>query len=326
MKKTLRIIAFSLFSITGLTVVSCDNESYDPIIEGEKGVGKSIVTVNNQGDMIMLREGVVASKDREGRVTIKIVGADKSGKDILTLNTFKLQKGTFPTNATANECFYKSVEHNLLYTTIDKDRPNMISGTFAISEINRKARVLSGSFDIKRMMPTNNDNPNLKPFAISGSFKDIAIVRSYDTYLEAFADNEEMENLRETVKIEGNRIIITGLDNVEKTQELILDLPKEGLAVTGNDPKDFKKLGWFKVAYTSKYGVKYTSEGMGENDGVLRIDVAELVKDTKTNKSEYWVKGRFEANLVGADKENKDKKVKITFGEFSIKLDATVTK
>ncbi|WP_121967101.1 DUF6252 family protein [Myroides sp. N17-2] len=321
MKKTLRILAFSLFSIAGLTVVSCDNESYDPIIEGEKGVGKPVVTVNNQGDMIMLREGVVASKDRDGKITIEIVGADKSGKDVLTLNTFKLQRGTFPTNATANECNYYSVENKLLYTTIDKDRPNVISGMLTISEINRKARVLSGNFDIKRMMPTNNDNPNLKAFAISGSFKDINIVRSYATYLEAFADNEEMENLRETARIEGNRIIITSLDHVEKTQELILDLPSEGLVVTGSDPKEFKKLGWFKVAYTSKYGVKYTSDEVAESEGSLRIDEADY-KDGKL----ISLKGRFEANLIGVGEENKDKKVKITFGEFSIKLDAPVDK
>ncbi|MCC9041345.1 hypothetical protein LNQ81_01175 [Myroides sp. M-43] len=313
MKKTFKILAFSLFAITGFTVVSCDNEGYDPIIEGELGVGKPTMTINNQGDVILLREGIVATLDKDGILEIKVAGADKSGQDSLILRALKFQTGTFPTNA--NKCEYYSWENKLRYTTIDKDRPTFITGLLKINTINRKARVLSGDFNITRMIPENQDNPNLKAFAISGDFKDIRFVRKEATYLEAFVNEEPLENPKEKAEIKGNNIVITSIDGVEMTQELIIELPNNDVLEASSDPKEFKNLGWFNVLYTSKYGVKYTSEGMDDKDGLLRIDAVEY----KNNKI-VSLKGRFEAMLRGADEGKEEERVKITFGDFSVKF------
>lgn len=309
MKKTLKILTLGLFAITGLTVVSCDNEKYDPIIEGEKGVGKPILTINNQGDHILLRDSLVATVDKDGMVELMVAGADKKRKDVLILRTLKFQKGTFPTNA--NESNYFSVEHKTWYTTKDKDRPNVITGLVNISTINRKARVLTGDFDITRMMPVGKDNPNLKPFAISGSFSDIPFKRKEATYLEAFVDGEALENPKEKAEVKANRIVITSLDGIEMTQELILDFPSNETLVEMSDPKEFKELGWFKVSYTSKYGIKYTSEGVAESEGFMRFDEVKY-KDGKL----VSLKGRFDATLVRVDKP--EEKVKITYGDFSV--------
>lgn len=317
MKKTLKILTLSLFAIGALTVVSCDNEKYDPIIEGEMGVGKPVMTINNQGDNILLRENIVATVDKEGVLEITVKGADKTGKDILLLRTLKFQTGTFPTNA--NECNYYSDEHKLAYTTIDKDRPTFITGLVNIKTINRKARVLTGDFNITRMMPTSKDNPNLKPFAISGNFTDIPFKRKEVTYLEAFANGEALENPAERAEIKGDTIFITSLDGVEMTQELILDFPSNEQLVEMSDPKEFKKLGWFNVKYTSKYGVKYTSEGVAESEGFLRFDKVEY-KDGKL----VSLKGRFDATLKRVD--NPEEKVKITFGDFSVIFATSVSK
>lgn len=316
MKKTFKILILSLFTIAGLTVVSCDNEKYDPIIEGEKGVGKPIMTINNQGDNILLRDSIKATVDKDGVLEITVKGADKTGNDILLLRTLKFQTGTYPTNA--NENNYYSNEHKLWYTTIDPDRPTFITGLVNVKTINRKARVVTGDFNITRMIPTSKDNPNLKPFAISGSFTDIPFKRKEATYLEAFVNGTALENPSEKGEIKGDRVVITSLDAVEMTQELILDFPNTDIKVSA-DPKDFKKLGWFNVKYTSKYGIKYTSEGVGETEGFIRFDSYEV---DKKDSNKIILKGRFDATLVGVD--NPEDKVKITFGDFSVVLIKTV--
>lgn len=317
MKKTFKILTLSLFTIAGLTVVSCDNEKYDPIIEGEKGVGKPIMNINNQGDNILLRENIKATVDKDGVLEITVKGADKTGNDILLLRTLKFETGTYPTNANKNE--YYSAEHQLEYSTIDPDRPNIITGLVNIKTINRKARVLTGDFNITRMMPVNKDNPNLKPFAISGDFTDIPFRRKEATYLEAFVNGVALENPQEKAEIKDERIVITSLDGIEMTQELILDFPSNETLVEMSDPKEFKKLGWFNVKYTSKYGIKYTSEGVAESEGFLRFDEVKY-KDGKL----VSLKGRFDATLVQVDKP--EEKVKITYGDFSVIFATSVSK
>jgi len=317
MKKTFKILTLSLFTIAGLTVVSCDNEKYDPIIEGEKGVGKPIMNINNQGENILLRENIKATVDKDGVLEITVKGADKTGNDILLLRTLKFQTGTYPTNANKNEYF--SVEHQLKYSTIDPDRPNVITGLVNIKTINRKARVVTGDFNINRMIPENNDDPNLKAFAISGDFTDIPFKRKEATYLEAFANGIALENPSEKGEIKEGRVVITSLDGVEMTQELILDFPSNEKLVEMSDPKEFKKLGWFNVKYTSKYGIKYTSEGVEESEGFLRFDEVEYKEGKLVS-----LKGRFDATLVQVD--NPKEKVKITFGDFSIIFATSVSK
>ncbi|SHM63721.1 hypothetical protein [Myroides odoratimimus] len=315
MKKTFRILAISLFSITAMTVASCDNESYDSIIEGEQGVGKPIMTIHNQGETILMREGIVAELDKNGRLEIKVklTGSENYENDELILRTLKFQSGNFPTNV--NESNYYSWENKLLYTTKDTLRPNIVTGIMSICNINRKARVLSGDFDIKRMMPSIQDDPNLKSFPISGNFVDIPFVRKEATYLEAFADNEPFTNPEESVEVKAGRAYVSSIDGVEKTQKIVLDFPYNNDIVVSNDPKDFKKLGWFNVEYTSPYGVKYTSKDVAESEGFLRFDYAEKDKD---DPNKFLLKGRFEATLVGVEEEDQDKRVKITYGDFSV--------
>jgi hypothetical protein len=317
MKKTFKILTLSLFAIAGLTVVSCDNEKYDPIIEGEKGVGKPIMNINNQGDNILLRENIKATVDKDGVLEITVKGADQTGNDILLLRTLKFETGTYPTNANKNE--YYSAEHQLKYSTIDPDRPNIITGLVNIKTINRKARVVTGDFNINRMIPDNKDNPNLKPFAISGDFTDIPFKRKEATYLEAFVNGAALENPREKGEIKEGRVVITSLDGIEMTQELILDFPSDEKLVEMSDPKEFKKLGWFKVLYTSKYGIKYTSEGVEESEGFLRFDEVKY-----ENGKLVSLKGRFDATLVQVDKP--EEKVKITYGDFSVIFATSVSK
>lgn len=310
MKKIYKVLVASCFLLAGLSFVSCDNESIDPTLENGTMVGKQVVTLNLQGESYLEREHIVATINKNRELVFTISNLGETGEDSLVINLKKFVIGNFPTNV--NESKYYSKSEDAWYTTKDTDRPNWVTGFISMDNINKQARVFSGSIDIKNMMPTTTDNPNLKSFPISGNFEDIVYTRLEATYFDAIVNGEPMQNSKEEkLRVdEDGKLLLTGTDEVGKTQSLLISIPVEQKLEANTK----YELDVFAASYTSPEGVRYVSTSEKRKDSYMLIDEV-----TYNDKDEIkTLKGRFD--LVLSREGENEGTVKITDGEFSLEL------
>lgn len=309
MRKIYKVFAASCLLLAGLSFVSCDNESIDPTLEGGKMVGKQLVTLNMRGENYLEREKVVATIDRNRELLFTISNLGETGEDFLIINTKRFVKGNYPTNV--NESRYYSKEEDAWYSTKDTARPTWITGFISLDNINKRARVFSGSIDIRSMMPAAANNPNLLPFPISGNFEDVVYTRLEATYFDALVNGEPMQNSKEEkLRVDDGRLLLTGTDEVGKTQSLVISIPMEQKLEANTK----YELDVFTATYTSLEGVRYVSTSEKRADSYMIID--EVTYDDKN--AVKTLKGRFD--LVLSREDGNDGNVKITDGEFSLKL------
>lgn len=312
MKKGLKYIVAGCLFITGLGFVSCDNEKVDPLLEGNTMVGRPIVNLNIAGENYMERDKIVATVDKNREFTLRVDNLGETGEDYLIVNIKKFIEGNFPTNV--NESTYYSKKDDTEYTTKDILRPNWVTGIISMSYINKNARVVNGGIDIKSMIPLKSDNPNLKPFPITGDFSNIPYSRLEKTYFDAFVSDEPMQNSKEKIAIEDNSLIISGTDEVGKTQSLFITFAK-GLVLKSNTKYEQDT---FKAVYTSPEGVKYVSLEENRKDSYLIVENVENAENTTQDlKKPLKLKGTFDLVLFKEDDNNVS--IKITEGEFSFK-------
>lgn len=317
MKKGYKYIVASCLFIVSLGFVSCDNEKVDPLLEGNIMVGKPIVNLNIEGESYMEREKIIATVDKNREFTLRVDNLGETGEDFLIVHTKKFIERNFPTNV--NESKYYSKKNDTWYTTKDTLRPNLVTGHIELSYINKIARVVNGGINIKSMIPLNSENPNLKQFPITGDFSNIPYSRLEKTYFDAFIGEEPMQNSEEKIAIVDNSLVISGTDEVGKTQSLFITFTK-GLVLKSNTKYEQET---FKAVYTSPEGVKYISLEENRKDSYLIVENVEY--DNQDLSEPLKLKGTFD--LVLFKEDDKDVSIRVTEGEYSfLKIEDTSKK
>lgn len=307
MKKTYKVFVASCLLLAGLGFVSCDNEGVDPVLETGKMVGKQLVTLNMRGESYLEREKIVATVDKNRELLFTISNLGETGEDYLIINTKRFVTGNLPTNV--NESRYYSKEEDAWYSTKDTARANWVTGFIKIDNINKNARVFSGSIDISNMMPMTTDNPNLKPFSISGNFEDVVYTRLEPTYFDALINGEPMQNTKENMEVKDGRLLLSGTDESGKVESLVISVPENKILQANTK----YELDVFTATYTSPEGVVYISTSEKRKDSYM---VIEEVSYNDKNEIQT-LKGRFD--LVLSTEGENELTVKIEDGEFSFK-------
>ena len=182
MKKYYQTFLVSMLVIVSSIVISCDNEPVDGGITGEN-VGKALLTLNIEGEEQIFRDGLVGKLDKEGRFTLEVESVGKNEKNKLTLFTKLFQEGLFPTNI--NVCSFYDADLTTTFSSVDPLRPLLRTGQIEITFINKKARVISGSFEV-RFLPEGEDvSVNAEPIRMRGTFTNIPYERVEEFYLDA---------------------------------------------------------------------------------------------------------------------------------------------
>ncbi|MTG97986.1 hypothetical protein GJV76_07510 [Myroides sp. BIT-d1] len=315
----LTVICLTLF--LGIFAISCDNESVDPLLDNNKKVGKPVVYVNTDGVEDFFRENVVAKINAKGEMHFTLDAVKGEKKDVLTIMTKTFKQGNFPTNA--NRSTYLDRENNQYFSTIDIDRPTYITGFVTIDFINRSARVVSGSFDM-RMIPVKpegedaNVDPSIRSFQVKGTFENVPYEREESEYVDAQIDGAEFRNTNATLEENDTNYIVMGVGRDNVDQVLHFTFPKER-AVVGEVIKMSEE--GVDAYYFSEFGIKYTLDKEDEamlKDAQIEIEEVEkfIEKVDGTEVERTVLKGSFDMKLKGVDEEKRV--IQVKYGTFKV--------
>ncbi|MEC4114538.1 hypothetical protein [Myroides pelagicus] len=312
-------IAFVALVSVGMTVVSCNNESVDPLLEDGKEVGKALVYTNTDGTEQIFRENVVAKISANGEMDIPINGIKGEKNDVLNLHTRIFQEGNFPGNA--NKSTYFDRENNQYFSTVDPDRPTYITGFMKVEFINRKARVVSGSYDL-RMIPVKvegeDTDPSIRSFQVKGTFENVPYERAEATYVDAEIDGATYRNTVAQLAKTETTYVVNSMEKNNEEQRLTFSFPIEK-AVAGQVIKmDEDGVDAF---YSSGFGIKYILDKEDEellSKTYIKIEsvdtIVEQVNGTPVEK--VTIKGQFYMKLKG-EAESK-RIIEVKYGVFKV--------
>lgn len=320
MKRVSKIIIACFSVIMALSIVSCDNEPVDPVLDESREVGKPIVIVKSEGEEEIIREDVVAKINSKGEFTLALNHL-KGRDDELKIFTRKFVEGNFPTNA--NPSTYLNRELKVQYSTVDENRPNYVTGYIKITNINKNARVVTGNYSMTMVPvrvggPEEGIDPNIKSFTIEGSFENVPYQREEEFYIDAEVNKVPFVSITPQWKEENGSSTISGKGYGQLEQEIFLKFPTEIISAEnieeGKKVYSFNDEG-FDAFYISEYGVKYSLDK--ENNASMLNCELELVSldSTTIDKDNVTVLvGRYKLKLIA----DTDQEVTIKYGTFKV--------
>jgi hypothetical protein len=317
MKRVILLSAICLSFLTTTLFTSCDKESSDSNLDNPELVGKPYFTMSMKDTIYVKGEGEIkAELTSKGQLIISAEGLGKNGLDIFEVELLKLQEGNFPTNVNVAVYLYGDEQGMEVATSLDMERPDLLTGMVKITKVNKVAKVIDGSFDIKMIASPLNEIYK-DQFTVKGEFENLPYERVIEdtkgVFVYAVADGVPLKDLIGTATHDSKSNIITVNASNEnyKHQNLILRFP-------ANIEAGSYAFEDFSATYSSIYGVKYISnaEDSALEGSYLKIDkIEDETEEGKTFRKFY---GKFDFKL----REDRGTHVlQMTEGEFVVRVE-----
>lgn len=299
------------FLVIGASVVACDNEPVDPMIDTGGLVGKPVIEVSKDGEAKLIRSGFTATLNKRSEFTLHMPNLFED-KDQLNIFTLLFVEGSFPGNANASS--YYSSEQVQWYSSVNPLRPEFVTGIVDILSINKIARAVKGKFDL-RMTPVTTEGESSPSVATAlrfiGDFTDVPYTREEPFYLEAEVASQVFRNTNTIAKLQAGNLQISSVSIDAPEQKLELSVPVDfletGESITLSDDQ-------FQMIYFSEFGVEYKYLGTAQNS-----DTTSKITVVCQDKEKGIYSGKFNVSLDSV-LEQIENKLSISYGDFRVEI------